>query len=197
MEKAKVARRFCVASGAAAGLGDAHQRPGAAGHGLAGVLLSATPVAAGSSRRCSHLTGHAAGFGLTELLVSAVILAVFSGAGVQLQASIGRAAQKQQRASEQQRWLATQLQRDAGLLQRAAAGLEIDCQLPEQRQQGLLTLRSMLQAAGSIGASEALAAQRQLALADGLLSIRVQAGELQRQRDYSLQGLGACRDELG
>ena len=129
--------------------------------------------------------------------MSAVILAVFSGAGVQLQASIGRAAQKQQRVSEQQRWLATQLQRDAGLLQRAVAGLEIDCQLPEQRQQGLLTLRSMLEAAGPIGSREALATQRQLALADGLLSIRVQAGELQRQRDYSLQGLGACRDELG
>ena len=129
--------------------------------------------------------------------MSAVILALFSGAGVQLQASIGRAAQKQQRASEQQRWLATQLQRDAGLLQRAVAGLEIDCQLPEQRQQGLLTLRSMLEAAGPIGSREALATQRQLALADGLLSIRVQAGELQRQRDYSLQGLGACRDELG
>ena len=129
--------------------------------------------------------------------MSAVILAVFSGAGVQLQASIGRAAQKQQRASEQQRWLATQLQRDAGLLQRAVAGLEIDCQLPEQRQQGLLTLRSMLEAAGPIGSREALATQRQLALADGLLSIRVQAGELQRQRDYSLQGLGACINELG
>ena len=127
--------------------------------------------------------------------MSAVILAVFSGAGVQLQASIGRAAQKQQRVSEQQRWLATQLQRDAGLLQRAVAGLEIDCQLPEQRQQGLLSLRSMLEAAGPIGSREALA-QRQLALADGLLSIRVQAVELQRQRDYSLQGLGACRNEL-
>jgi len=197
VDKAKTAAGFCVASGAAAGLGDAHQRPGAAGHGLAGVLLSATPVAAGSSRRCSHFKGHAAGFGLTEVLVSAVILTVFSGAGVQLQASIGRAAQQQQRASEQQRWLATQLQRDAGLLQRAAAGLAIDCQLPEQRQQGLLTLRSMLEAAGSIGAPESLATQRQLALADGLLAIRVQAGELQRYRDYSLQGLGACSDELG
>ena len=128
--------------------------------------------------------------------MSAVILAVFSGVAVQLQASIGRAAQQQQRASEQQRWLATQLQRDAGLLQRAAAGLAIDCQLPEQRQQSLLALRSMLEAAGSIGATEGLGMQRQLALADGLLSIRVQAVELQRQRDYSLQGLGACRNEL-
>ena len=128
--------------------------------------------------------------------MSAVILAVFSGAAVQLQASIGRAAQQQQRMSEQQRWLATQLQRDAGLLQRAAAGLAIDCQLPDQRQQGLLTLRSMLETAGLVGSTEALASQRQLALADGLLSISVQAGELQRQRDYSLQGLGACRNEL-
>ena len=196
MEKAKDATWFCVARGAAAWLGDAHQWPGVAGHGLAGVLISATPVAARSGRRCSHLKGHAAGFGLTEVLVSAVILAVFSGAAVQLQASIGRAAQQQQRISEQQRWLATQLQRDAGLLQRAAAGLAIDCQLPEQRQQGLLTLRSMLEAAGSIGATEGLGMQRQLALADGLLSIRVQAVELQRQRDYSLQGLGACRNEL-
>ena len=196
MDQAKTAAGFCVARGSAAGLGDAHQRLGAAGHGLAGALISATPVAARSSRRCSHLTGHAAGFGLTEVLVSAVILAVFSGAAVQLQASIGRAAQQQQRISEQQRWLATQLQRDAGLLQRAAAGLAIDCQLPEQRQQGLLALRSMLEAAGSIGATEGLGMQRQLALADGLLSIRVQAGELQRQRDYSLQGLGACRNEL-
>ena len=197
MDQAKAAAGFCVARGATARLSDAYQRPGAAGHGLAGVLFSATPVAARSGRRCSHLTGHEAGFGLIELLVSAVILAGFSGAGVQLQASIGRATQQQQRVSEQQRWLATQLQRDAGLLQRAAAGLAIDCQLPEQRQQGLLTLRSMLEAAGSIGAPESLATQRQLALADGLLAIRVQAGELQRQRDYSLQGLGACSDELG
>ena len=197
MDKAVAAARFRVAVRAVVWLGDAHQHPCAAGHGLAGIFFSAAPVAARSGRRCSDLKGHAAGFGLIEVLVSAVILAVFSGAGVQLQASIGRAAQQQQRISEQQRWLATQLQRDAGLLQRAAAGLAIDCQLPEQGQQGLLALRSMLEAAGSIGATERLGTQRQLALADGLLSIRVQAGELQRQRDYSLQGLGACRDELG
>ena len=30
-----------------------------------------------------------------------------------------------------------------------------------------------------------------------LLKLRVSAGELQRQRDFSLEGLGACIDELG
>ena len=60
-----------------------------------GVLISATPVA--DLQRGDAAISQQAGFGLTEVLVSADL--VVSGVGVQLQASIGRAVQQQQRAS--------------------------------------------------------------------------------------------------
>ena len=70
-------------------------------------------------------------------------------------------------------------------------------QQEEQRQQGLLELQALWQQAGSIESAETFPTERQLQIADGLLELRVSAGELQRQRDFSLQGLGACIDELG
>ena len=129
--------------------------------------------------------------------MSAVLLGIFSSVGVQLSGSIGRAAQQQQQSAAQQHWLALQLQRDAGLLIRQGALLAVDCTKEEQRQQGLLQLQALWQQAGSIEPAEALSTERQLQMADGLLELRVSAGELQRQRDFSLQGLGACIDELG
>ena len=131
------------------------------------------------------------------MLVSAVLLGIFSSLGLQLSSSIGRAAQQQQQSAAQQHWLALQLQRDAGLLIRQAALLEVDCSNEEQRHQGLAELQALLEQAGSIDAAEMFPTERQLQIADGLLELRVSVGELQRSRDFSLQGLGACIDELG
>ena len=129
--------------------------------------------------------------------MSAVLLGIFSSAGLQLSGSIGRAAQQQQQSAAQQDWLALQLQRDAGLLIRQGALLAVDCSNEEQRQQALLELQVLWQQAGSIESVETFPIERQLEIVDEVLELRVSAGELQRQRDFSLQGLGACIDELG
>ena len=131
------------------------------------------------------------------MLISAVLLGIFCSTGLQLSGSIGRAAQQQQQSAAQQHWLALQLQRDAGLLIRQGALLAIDCSNQEQRHQGLLQLQALFEQAGSIKPNEAFSIERQLQFADGLLQLQVSVGELQRQRDFSLQGLGACIDELG
>ena len=131
------------------------------------------------------------------MLVSAVLLGIFSSLGLQLSGSIGRAAQQQQQSAAQQDWLALQLQRDAGLLIRQGALLAVDCSKSEQREHGLLQLQALWQQAGLIEPAETFPIERQLQFAGGLLELRVSAGELQRQRDFSLQGLGACIDELG
>jgi len=129
--------------------------------------------------------------------VSAVLLGIFSSLGLQLSGSIGRAAQQQQQSAAQQHWLALQLQRDAGLLIRQGALLAVDCSKKEQRHQSLMELQAIWQQAGSIASDESFSTERQLQIVDELLELRVSAGELQRQRDFSLQGLGACIDELG
>ena len=129
--------------------------------------------------------------------MSAVLLGIFSSLGLQLSGSIGQAAQQQQQAAAQQHWLALQLQRDAGLLIRQGALLAVDCSNEKQREQGLLQLQATWQQAGSIEAAEPFPTERQLQIADGLLELRVRIGELERQREFSLQGLGACIDELG
>ena len=131
------------------------------------------------------------------MLVSAVLLGVFSSLGLQLSGAIGRAAQQQQQSAAQQAWLALQLQRDAGLLIRQGALLAVDCSKSEQREQGLLQLQALWQQAGSIKSAEGFLIERQLQIVDEVLELRVSASELQRQRDFSLQGLGACIDELG
>ena len=131
------------------------------------------------------------------MLVSAVLLGIFSSAGFQLSGSIGRAANQQHQSAAQQHWLALQLQRDAGLLVRQGALLAVDCSNQEQRQQGLLELQAFWQQAGFIELAETFPTERQLEIVDEVLELRVSAGELQRQRDFSLQGLGACIDELG
>ena len=129
--------------------------------------------------------------------MSAVLLGLFSSAGLQLSGSIGLAAQQQQQSAAQQHWLALQLQRDAGLLIRQGALLAVDCSNKEQRQEGLMELQALLEQAGSIEPDETFSMERQLQIANGLLELRVRAGKQQRQRDFSLQGLGACIDELG
>ena len=129
--------------------------------------------------------------------MSAVLLGIFSSLGLQLSGSIGRAAQQQQQSAAQQHWLALQLQRDAGLLIRQGALLAVDCSKSEQREQGLLQLQALWQQAGSIASDERFSTERQLQLTGEVLELRVSAAELQRQRDFSLQGLGACIDELG
>ena len=129
--------------------------------------------------------------------MSAVLLGIFSNLGLQLSGSIGRAAQQQQQSAAQQDWLALQLQRDSGLLIRKGALLAVDCSKSVQREQGLLQLQALWQQAGLIEPAETFPIERQLQLAGGLLELRVSAAELQRQRDFSLQGLGACINELG
>ena len=131
------------------------------------------------------------------MLVSAVLLGIFSSVGLQLSGSIGRAAQQQQQLAAQQDWLALQLQRDAGLLIRQGALLAVDYSKSEQRKQGLLQLQAMWQQAGLIEPAEAFPIERQLQIVDEVLELRVRVGQLQRQRDFSLPGLGACIDELG
>ena len=126
-----------------------------------------------------------------------MLLGIFSSLGLQLSGSIGRAAQKQQQSAAQQHWLALQLQRDAGLLIRQGALMAVDCSNKEQHRQGLAELQAIWQQAGSIESGEPFPTERQLQIADGLLQLHVSAGELQRQREFSLQGLGACIDELG
>ena len=129
--------------------------------------------------------------------MSAVLLGIFSSLGLQLSGSIGRAAQHQQQSAAQQYWLALQLQRDAGLLLRQGALLAVDCSIKEQREQGLMQLQALWQQAGLIEPAETFPIERQLQIADRLLELRVSAAELQRQRDFILQGLGACIHELG
>ena len=129
--------------------------------------------------------------------MSAVLLGIFSSLGLQLSGSIGRAAQQQQQSAAQQDWLALQLQRDAGLLIRQGALLAVDCSKEKQRRQGLAELKAIWQQAGSIEPDEMFSTERQLQIVDEVLELRVSAGKLQRQRDFSLQGLGACIDELG
>ena len=129
--------------------------------------------------------------------MSAVLLGIFSSLGLQLSGSISRAAQQQQQSAAQQHWLALQLQRDAGLLIRQGALLAVDCSNQELRRQALLELQALWQQAGSIEPAEAFPTKRQLQLTGEVLELRVSAGELQRQRDFSLQGLGACIDEFG
>ena len=129
--------------------------------------------------------------------MSAVLLGIFSSLGLQLSGSIGRAAQQQQQSAAQQDWLALQLQRDAGLLIRQGALLAVDCSKSEQREQGLLQLQALWQQAGLIEPAETFLAQRQLELTGEVLELRVSAGELQRQREFSLPGLRACIHELG
>ena len=131
------------------------------------------------------------------MLISAVLLGIFSSVGSQLSGSIGRAAQQQQQSAAQQHWLALQLQRDAGLLIRQGALLAVDCSKKEQRHQSLMELQALWQQAGLIEPAETFPTERQLQIANGLLELRVSAAELQRQRDFSLEGLGACIDELG
>ena len=131
------------------------------------------------------------------MLVSAVLLGIFSSVGLQLSGSISRAAQQQQHSAAQQDWLALQLQRDSGLLIRQGALLAVDCGNQEQRHRGMLELQALWQQAGAIESAETFPTERQLEIADGLLELRVRADELQRQRDFSLQGLGACIDALG
>ena len=125
------------------------------------------------------------------------MLGIFSSLGLQLSVSIGRAAQQQQQAAAQQHWLALQLQRDAGLLIRQGELLAVDCSKSEQREQGLLQLQALWKQAGLIEPAETFPIERQLQLTGGLLELRVSAGELKRQREFSLQGLGACINELG
>ena len=95
MDKAIAAVRVCVAFGDAAGTADPLQRPGASSHGLAGTVFSAAPVATRPKRRCRHFSGYAAGFGLTEVLVSALLLGVFGSLGLRVQVSIAQAARQQ------------------------------------------------------------------------------------------------------
>ena len=129
--------------------------------------------------------------------MSAVLLGIFCSTGLQLSSSIGRAARQQQQSAAQQHWLALQLQRDVGLLIRKGALLALDCSDSEQRHRGMLELQALWQQAGAIESAETFPTERQLEIADGLLELRVRADQLQRQRDFSLQGLGACLDELG
>ena len=129
--------------------------------------------------------------------MNAVLLGIFSSLGLQLSGSISRAANQQHQSAAQQGWLALQLQRDGGLLIRQGALMAVDCSDAEQRHRGLMELQALLEQAGSIDAAETFPTERQLQIADGLLELRVSAAELQRQRDFSLEGLGAYIDELG
>ena len=61
----------------------------------------------------------------------------------------------------------------------------------------MLELQALWQQAGPIASAETFPTERQLHMAEGLLELGVRADELQRQRDFSLEGLGACIDELG
>ena len=116
--------------------------------------------------------------------MSAVLLGIVSSLGLQLSGSIARTARQQKTAATQQRWLALQLQRDAGLLIRQGALLAVDCSDSEQRRQGLEQLQSFLLRVGSIHPHEPFQIKRQLRLDGGLLQLSVNAGALQRQRDF-------------
>ena len=78
MDKAIAAARVRVAFGDAAGL--LILCSGLVLQAMAWQVFSSQQRQwqARSSRRCSHLSGYAAGFGLTEVLVSAVLLGIFS-----------------------------------------------------------------------------------------------------------------------
>ena len=94
------------------------------------------------------------------MLVSAVLLGIFSSVGLQLSGSIGRSAKQQQHSAVQKDWLALQLQLDTGLLIRQGALLAVDCSKSEQRHQGLLQLQALWEQAGSIESAESFPTER-------------------------------------
>ena len=195
MDKAIAEERVRAAFSDAAGPADSLQWLGASSHGLAGTVFSAAPLETRPKRRCSHFSGYAAGFGLTEVLVSALLLGVFGSLGLRVQVSIAQAARQQHLQAQQQRWLAAQLQRDAGLLARQGALLAVDCLEPQHHRQGLQQLQQTLQGFGQLALPETFQAERQLDIVDDLLQVTVAAGPWHRQQHYSLKGLGACINE--
>jgi hypothetical protein len=131
---------------------------------------------------------------LTEVLVSAVLLALWLSLGLQgwqramAQASVARSVRGGALV------LQRQLGRDEGVVRRHARLVGIPCDQPEQR---LLRLQQL---------AEAVMVQAPLALADGwrldrwvgvaadelVLRWRLEPAGLERQRHLRLEGLGAC-----
>ena len=130
------------------------------------------------------------------MLISAVILGLFIAASLRCWGEL--TAIEWQRRQQQQllAWMELQLQRDQGLLHQQARGLALNCADLAQLQQGLQTLQAAWHNSAPLRPPTGASADASLEPAgDGLLVLQLVSGEHQRMRHYSLQGLGACRDE--
>ena len=87
---------------------------------------------------------------------------------------------------------------DQGLLYQQARRLALNCADPLQLQQGLQTLQAAWHKTAPLPSPTGASANASLEPAgDGLLVLQLVSGEHQRMQHYSLQELGACRDESG
>ena len=194
-------------SGHGAAVGDRVGRCGAAqwaqpaGPGVAGVGAAAVAVASGSAARCCHQCRHAArrsttaGFGLTEVLVSAVILAMALMGSLRCWGALTVLEQQRRSQTLLLDWMELQLQRDQGLLHHQARHLDLDCANPDQSQQGLQSLQAAWQQSALLPPPAGASVDASLEPAGAGLLLQLMSGEHQRGRFYSLQGLGACLDE--
>jgi hypothetical protein len=131
---------------------------------------------------------------MTEVLVSAVLLALWVSLGLQG----WQRAMAQASAARSQRWAALLLQRqlgrDEGLLRRQARLVGIACAQPERRAQRLQQLAAAVALQAPLAVAEGGRLDRWMELrADELvLRWRLEPVGIERQRHLRLEGLGAC-----
>ena len=141
-----------------------------------------------------------AGFALTELLISSVLLALFCGAGLQVFAAANGLALEGRKQMALLAWMDRQLQRDEGVLRRLAPASSIDCSDSSQLVQLRTELLDQLQRAGTLPLIDSLLStqprQRLVEVQGDRLLVALEAAAPLRQRRerlYSLEGLGVCK----
>jgi hypothetical protein len=130
--------------------------------------------------------------------VAAVLLGLFTVTSLQLWQGALATVQQGQRQGLLLTWMERQLDRDEGLLRRAALAFPANCADPQQRWQRLEALGQLVTAAGMLPGPEPLlqAQQRQRSVQNGadslLLRLNDQGETTVRERRFSLEGLGVC-----
>lgn len=133
---------------------------------------------------------------MSEVLISAVILAMAVAASLRCWGAVTALEQQRRRQQQLRDWMELQLQRDQGLLHQHASHLALDCADPDQSAQGLQSLQAAWHQSEPLPLPVGAVADSSFELAgDGLLLLQLISGVYQRGRHYSLQGLGACLNE--
>jgi hypothetical protein len=132
------------------------------------------------------------------LLVAALLLGLFTVTSLQLWQGALATVQQGQRQGLWLTWMDSQLNRDEGLLRRAAPAFPTNCADPQQRLQRLAVLGQLLTNAGMLPAGKALlqAGPPQRLVQRGAEGLLLQLSDpdqtLSRERHFSLEGLGVC-----